>query len=651
MALPSPNLDDRTFQDIVDEAKGLIPRYCPEWTDHNLSDPGVTLIELFAWMTEMVLFRLNQVPEKNYLKFLDLLGIRLQPPCAATVELLFRLSAPQSAKVTIPLGTEVATVRTETEAAVVFTTDADLVVDVAAVAHCVATSDGERYYDRSLSLEVAGGEFLAFDPKPRPDNALLIGLTGNLARNLLVLDIRCDIEGIGVSPADPPLVWEAWGSDGRWVPVELLRDTTGGLNRHGLVEMILPAALAGASFGEKYAHGWIRCRVTAPRQGQPFYERSPRVKGISARTLGGVVSATHATAVDGEILGRSDGTPGQTFALRNPPILARRPGETIEVILDDGSVETWVEVEDFADSGPQDRHFTCESATGVVAFGPAIHQPDGTIRSFGAIPAKGARIRFSRYRHGGGVAGNVAAGELSVLKGSIPYVAHVTNRRPARGGAEVESLELAKLRASRLIRARNRAVTADDFECFALRASTAVRRARCIGSVTGDGAVTVCVVPTVPDPMALLSREELIPSRDTVREVEAFLDDRCLLTVHSRVVEADYVWVTVDARIDARAGADLPQIQRMVEEGLCRYLNPLIGGPQGDGWPFGKSLSSFELYPLLLSISGVEAIAELRLLVSDDLDGPLADAGHHVRLSRGAVVCSGRHRLEVRVPS
>ena len=63
MSLPTPELDDRRFQDIVDEAKRRINRLCPEWTDHNVSDPGVALIELFAWMTEMTLYRLNQIPE------------------------------------------------------------------------------------------------------------------------------------------------------------------------------------------------------------------------------------------------------------------------------------------------------------------------------------------------------------------------------------------------------------------------------------------------------------------------------------------------------------------------------------------------------------------------------------------------------------
>ena len=66
MTLPTPNLDDRTFDDIVEEAIRLIPQYCPEWTNYNPSDPGITLVELFAWMTEMILYRLNKVPDKVY---------------------------------------------------------------------------------------------------------------------------------------------------------------------------------------------------------------------------------------------------------------------------------------------------------------------------------------------------------------------------------------------------------------------------------------------------------------------------------------------------------------------------------------------------------------------------------------------------------
>src|SRR5215208_6014566 len=117
MPLPTVTLDDRHFQDIVDEAKTRIPTYCPEWTDHNVSDPGVALIELFAWMTDLLLYRVNQVPDKMYTSFLELIGVRLDPPRAARVPVTFHLSAAQAMDVVIPEDTEVATIRTETNPA------------------------------------------------------------------------------------------------------------------------------------------------------------------------------------------------------------------------------------------------------------------------------------------------------------------------------------------------------------------------------------------------------------------------------------------------------------------------------------------------------------------------------------------------------
>lgn len=126
MPLTAPKLDDRNFQSIVDEAKKRILQYCKEWTDHNVSDPGVTMIELFAWMTDMLLYRLNQVPDLHYIKFLDMLGMRLNGPVPASVPVTFWLSAPQPTPLLIPAGTEVATTQTETEPSVIFTTNHDL---------------------------------------------------------------------------------------------------------------------------------------------------------------------------------------------------------------------------------------------------------------------------------------------------------------------------------------------------------------------------------------------------------------------------------------------------------------------------------------------------------------------------------------------
>ena len=87
MRLPEIQLDDRRFQELVSEARTRISRACPEWTEHNVSDPGITLIELFAWMTEMTIYRLNRVPDKLHVTLLDLLGIRLDGPSAATTSL------------------------------------------------------------------------------------------------------------------------------------------------------------------------------------------------------------------------------------------------------------------------------------------------------------------------------------------------------------------------------------------------------------------------------------------------------------------------------------------------------------------------------------------------------------------------------------
>lgn len=88
MPLEAPNLDDRTFEDLLREARLRIPRYCPEWTDFNPADPGTAVVELFAWFTELMLYQMNRVPERNYIKFLELLNLQpraARPPRAQVV--------------------------------------------------------------------------------------------------------------------------------------------------------------------------------------------------------------------------------------------------------------------------------------------------------------------------------------------------------------------------------------------------------------------------------------------------------------------------------------------------------------------------------------------------------------------------------------
>lgn len=106
MPLPLPNLDDRTFTQLLAEARRVVTRTAPEWNDLSAGDPGMVLLELYAYLTETMIYRLNRLPDKVYIAFLRLLGVTPHPPAAARVTLRFsRATAAQS--LDIPRGTRV----------------------------------------------------------------------------------------------------------------------------------------------------------------------------------------------------------------------------------------------------------------------------------------------------------------------------------------------------------------------------------------------------------------------------------------------------------------------------------------------------------------------------------------------------------------
>ncbi|MFC1705414.1 hypothetical protein ACFL59_01160 [Planctomycetota bacterium] len=158
--LPTPNLDDRTFDDIVEEAIRLIPQYCPDWTNYNPSDPGITLIELFAWMTEMILYRLNKVPDKVYVTLLDLIGIKLRPPQPAEAQLTFNLVEGADTGVWVPKGTQVATEPTEDGDQIVFESDRELYVTNVKLVRSFSI-DRDKVADNSSFIEI--GQSDGFD--------------------------------------------------------------------------------------------------------------------------------------------------------------------------------------------------------------------------------------------------------------------------------------------------------------------------------------------------------------------------------------------------------------------------------------------------------------------------------------------------------
>ncbi|WP_329070570.1 putative baseplate assembly protein [Streptomyces sp. NBC_01429] len=648
MTLPSPDLDDRRFQGLVDEAKRLVQQRCPEWTDHNVSDPGVTLIEAFATMVDQLVYRLNRVPEKNYLTFLDLIGVRLYPPTAARTEVTFRLSAPQPEPVRVRAGTEVATVRTETDEAVVFTTSQDLSIVPCGFAHLATRSAAGEATDRSEELAL-GRDVPCFGATPTPGDALYVGLSHAVPTGVVVLRLDCRIEGVGVDPRRPPLRWEAWDGT-EWRACDIEKDDTGGFNRSGELILHLPRTHTASAVVRRTA-GWLRCRLLEAEPGQPRYVASPTVRRISAFTIGATVEAAHAETVREEILGPAEGVPGQAFLLARPPVV---PGEfVVEVAdIDEGSGwSDWTRVDDFAHSGPDDRHITLDPNSGRVEFGPAVREQDGGLRYYGAVPRKGSPVRVRSYRTGGGRRGNVARGALRVLRSSLPFVARVENRRAALGGVDGETVESARVRGPMTLRTLHRAVVPHDYELLAREVAPDAARVYCVpaGRDADSGGVRLLVVPSGrSDAQGRIGFDELTPPPDTMEQIRSHLDERRPIGARLMVEPPFYQGVTVVASVQARRGAVTERLREEALAALYGYFNPLTGGPDGQGWPFGRPIQSGEAFAVLQRVAEVDLVEDVRLFPADPMTGQRGEATTRIALDRHALAFSYEHQLRIR---
>ena len=646
MSLPVPNLDDRRFQDLVDDAKRLVQQRCPEWTDHNVSDPGVTLIETFAFMVDQLIYRLNRVPERNYVKFLELIGVRLFPPTAAAADVTFWLSAPQEETIKIAVGTEIATPRTGAEEAVVFTVSEERDILPCALERCASSIHADQVRDHTANL-AADEPFYCFDTEPKAGDSLLLGLSNAVPGCAVLLQLDCEIEGVGVDPRYPPLVWEAWNGDG-WVDCPVEQDGTGGLNTAGDVIIHLPRDHAVSVIARERA-GWLRCRVVEPYEGQPFYRSSPRITAVSAATIGGTTEAVNAELIDEEILGLSEGVPGQRFPVEQRPVVPGDEPIVLEVAAGDGWAE-WTPVDDFAASGPTDRHFLLDAVTGEVIFGPAVRQPDGALQQHGAVPPKGAPLRLRGYRTGGGRRGNVAAGTISLLRESIPYVDRVVNRASATGGVDGETLENAKLRGPIHMRTRSRAVTAEDYEQLARDAAPEVARVKCVPAGvdgTAAGLVRVLVVPSAVDDAGRLRFEQLIPDDDTLQRITDYLEQRRMIGARIVVEPPVYQGITVVARLRAKPRTSPTRLQAAALEALYRHFNALSGGPDGSGWPFGRPVHVGEVYSVLQRVRGIEFVEDASLFAADPVSRERGKSTQRVELSESALVFSFEHSVLV----
>ena len=603
-------LDDLRFQELVSEARTRIARHSPDWTEHNVSDPGITLLELFAWFTDILVYRINRIPDRLHLALLDLVGVKPAPPRIARAGVRFMLD-PSARETTVPTGTQVASPRTAGQDAIVFQT--------------------------TEALTLPAGELAVHAPELQPSgHTLLLGFE----RPLSGLAIRLEIEGVpaDATAASPPPVWEASGPAGTWHAASVVCDETDGLLLgSGAVIVDVPAQSASAVIGGHELH-WLRCRAAG----------RPAVALRRAQAVGGTVAAVHAAAIVAESLGVSEGVPGVVYPLSHRPVLEMEARDTLEV--SEPGTDRWVQwrpVASFADSGAGDRHFMLDLERGELRFGPAIRQPDGGWRQFGAVPPAGSALRFTRYRYGGGRAGNVAAGALAMLAAPVAGVVSVTNPEPAVGGADAEPLESARQRAALELRTRSRAVTVEDFERLTVEASPLVARALC-SAPPGNGPVRVHVLPRVDPPDRLLTLSELTPAEDLMRLLADKLEERRLIGTSVVLLPARLRGVSVAVDVRAAPLADLERVRQDVEHALYTYLNPLIGGSPdgpGTGWPAGRALGQGELFGIVYGISGVQSVNVLRMYETDLRTGEQAaqPTDSHLPIERDELIASGKH--------
>jgi hypothetical protein len=296
MFVPLPNLDDRRWTDLVDEGRSLIPVYAPGWTDHNVSDPGITLMELLAWIADSDIYRANRVPDAHLLAFLALVGLRPAPPIAARTAVQFVL-AKGAAKLLLPATTELDAKLLNGKKGK-FCLEKDVWALPAAIQAVQALSGGKF---RDVSGDWSHGKpIAAFGPNPQPGDAFYLGFDGSLAA-ADVLSLWIELAGPRATAAErqrildelllgqqtcgawnpcgtqtaspncpvmPPhhsvvLAWEAQTRAGVWLAVDVLDDTRS-MTLSGAVTLTLPADVAPVRTGAvPQALRYLRCRFVS----------------------------------------------------------------------------------------------------------------------------------------------------------------------------------------------------------------------------------------------------------------------------------------------------------------------------------------------------------------------------------------------------
>lgn len=695
MPLQVTNLDDLTFNSLKVELRRRIPAYTPEWTDFNESDPGIALIELFAWLADILVYRINKIPDNAYIKFLQLLDIQLDLPVPAQAYLTFTLvSKDLPNAVPVPGGTQVG-LSSSSSTPVIFETTDNLYACGASLT-AVQTFDGARYSVITNFNPTDGSSWYPFSKAPQAGATVYLGFDrafpslGGFQFPLTILLNTPAVTGSAQGAAVPNLLGSnppilgvlEYSTASGWSPITVVSDGTAALTQSGVIQFTAPSDWVAVQYGalrksSDPAFYWMRYRIEQLLG--PGYQSPPQITNVLINTI----TARNVVTVQGELLGASNGLPNQTFQLSNFPVIPipANVAGIVEVDEGDGNGFTlWTQVTDFAGYDRNSKVYTLDYSTGTVTFGdgaagaiPHFLSSDGS----NLEPADVPNIRVTQYQWGGGAAGDAGANSITSLINSVPFVASVTNMLPSSGGADEETLSDAKDRAPEQIRTLSRAVTPEDFVALALRTpgghikrATAIPLQRPItqviraagGSVVlpppAPGVVTVLVVPDGPDP------QQPIASDQTLASVAQYLDKFRLVTCELYVSRPIYRRVEIQARVIVQPSANSGEVQTALETALLNFYNPLIGGqpppappgatttstvpPPGTGWPFGGTIFVSEAYRQILQVAGVQYIQGT---IQIYLDGTLQPKDQDISLQPFELVYSTNHTLDVSYPT
>lgn len=532
--------------------------------------------------------------------------------------------------------------------------------------------------------------FQPFAPMADDEQTLYLGFDGPLEGGPLQVFVElADVAYL--SRFHSRVRWEVSTEDG-WQRVSV-RDGTEGLTERGVVRFTPPTATTAVDrFGE--SRHWLRARVTAPggfvsspyrrqlapgetppgeRCGDHLETTPPGGEAAMALPESDLIApntgwAANVRTISAEILGSSNGNPDQAFQVQSPPArdvavwvdelatlsagererLTAAPDVTVDVVGDpddpDAFWVAWTPVEDFLSSGGDDRHYTFDAVDGTVTFG------DGAA---GAIPPRGRDNIRVDYETGGGLAGNIPAGAVGELEGTLAFVDNIANPLAADGGADAELTADVLERAPRELRDRNRAVARVDYERLATASARKVARARCLPGLDPRGLykpgwVTVLVVPQTGDRIPVPSASLKAQVTDSLHEAApaAVLGD---LGDERLVVRGPtYVEATVEATVEAAAPDSLSALERRAADALAAYLHPLTGGDDGDGWPFGDLPCVSDCYGVLEGVADVDHVSDITLhFTATGATRSIRPGEEPPSVEPDVLVHSGVHELDV----